>query len=130
MAIKQNIYSDIDFTFTKVPVTSDVAVSYNTQAVIRSVRNILQTNMYEKHFLPNFGSNLESLLFEPISPLMETAIQNEIANTIKNYEPRVNLQSVKVQGKPELNLYTATITFFIQNSTISNTVTIQLQRDR
>ena len=60
----QKISSDIDFTFTKKPVVGDVALSYDAQAVIRSVRNLLSTRHYDRLFNPDIGSNLESLLFE------------------------------------------------------------------
>ena len=52
MATLSKIYSDIDFTFTKKPVVGDVALSYDSQAVIRSIRNILLTRHYEKPFNP------------------------------------------------------------------------------
>ena len=61
MANITKLYSDIDFTFTKKPVVGDVALSYDTQAVIRSVRNLLQTKHYERPFDPNLGSNLDIL---------------------------------------------------------------------
>ena len=59
MANITKLYSDIDFTFTKKPVTNDIALSYDTQAVIRSIRNILSTKKYERPFNPDFGSNLD-----------------------------------------------------------------------
>ena len=61
MAKLSNIYSDIDFTFIKKPVVGDVALSYDDKAVIRSIRNLLSTNHYEKLFNPDIGSNLNSL---------------------------------------------------------------------
>jgi len=51
------LYSDIDFTFTRVPVTGDVAVSYDFQAVTRSVRNLFDAqnayNVTISFFLQN-----------------------------------------------------------------------------
>jgi hypothetical protein len=41
MANLQKIYSDLDLTFKKLPVTNDVAISDDEQAVVRSVRNLL-----------------------------------------------------------------------------------------
>jgi len=69
MATLQKIYSDIDFTFTKKPVTADVALSYDSQAVIRSIRNLLLTRHYERPFNPDLGGNIDNVLFEPISTL-------------------------------------------------------------
>jgi phage baseplate assembly protein W len=130
MANLQKIYSDIDFTFTKKPVVGDVALSYDAQAVIRSVRNILLTRRYERPFKPDFGSKIGVLLFEPVSPMTAASLEEEIEATIKNYEPRLKLQTIKVDPKEEQNLYAVTISFFIENSTLLNTVTIQLQRNR
>ena len=130
MATLNHIYSDIDFTFMPKPVTGDVALSYDQQAVIRSVRNLLLTNHFERPFNPDLGSNLNALLFENISPSLTVAIQNEIMSTISNYEPRALVKTVAVSVLPDQNSYSATITFYIANATIPTTVTVLLKRDR
>jgi len=130
MATLSKIYSDIDFTFTKKPVTADVALSFDGQAVIRSIRNLLSTNHYERPFNPDLGANLNALLFEPISPLTSSALETEITNTIKNYEPRASIQSVAVTSQPDYNAYNVTLSFFIENSTLPTTVTLLLERNR
>ena len=130
MATLSKIYSDIDFTFTKKPVTADVALSFDGQAVIRSIRNLLSTNHYERPFNPDLGANLNALLFEPISPLTSSALETEITNTIKNYEPRASIQSVSVISQPDYNAYNVTLSFFIENATLPTTVTLLLERNR
>lgn len=130
MATLSKIYSDIDFTFTKKPVTADVALSFDEQAVIRSIRNLLSTNHYERPFNPDLGANLNALLFEPISPLASSALETEITNTIKNYEPRASIQSVSVTSQPDYNAYNVTLSFFIENATLPTTVTLLLERNR
>lgn len=130
MATLTKIFSDIDFSFTKKPVTGDVALSYDAQAVIRSIRNILSTRPYEKLFNPKFGSNVDALLFELVSPLTSAALETEVVNAIKNYEPRAKLQKVVVKAMPNTNTYSVTITFFIENSATATTVTLLLERNR
>lgn len=130
MATLNKIYSDIDFTFTKKPVTGDVALSYDTQAVIRSVRNLLSTRYYERPFNPNLGSNVDALLFEMVSPLTATSLETEIRNTIENYEPRARINDVAVVAQPENNSYNVTLSFYIENATIPTTVTLLLERNR
>jgi phage baseplate assembly protein W len=130
MATIQKIYSDIDYTFTKKPVTADVALSYDKQAVIRSIRNILLTNRYEKKFNPNFGANINALLFENISTITSAALEGEISTAIKNYEPRAILQSVVVNVVSDKNAYSATLTFYIENDTQPTTITLLLERTR
>lgn len=130
MANLQKIYSDIDFTFTKKPVTADVALSYDEQAVIRSVRNLLSTKHYERPFNPNLGSNMDAFLFENVSTSVSVSIQKEIENMITNYEPRVKLQRVTVSPQSDRNAYNVTLSFYIENATLPTTVTLLLERNR
>jgi len=130
MANIQKIYSDIDFTFTKRPVVGDVALSYDSQAVIRSIRNLLLTRHFERPFNPQLGSNLDALLFEPASPITAALLENEIKTTIKNYEPRATLQSVLVDALPDQNAFNVTLSFYIENATLPTTVTLLLERNR
>lgn len=130
MATLQKIYSDIDFTFTKKPVVGDVALSYDQQAVVRAVRNLLLTKVFEKKFNPTLGTNINALLFELVSPITAAALEKEISTAIKNYEPRAILQSVVVSALTDQNAYAVTITFFLENATQPTTVTLLLERNR
>lgn len=130
MANLQKIYSDIDFTFTRRPVTNDVALSYDTQAVIRSIRNLLLTKHYDRLFNPDLGSNIEALLFENMSDMTASSLQREVTAVIERYEPRAILKSVAVSPEEDKNAYNISITFFIENATQSTTATILLERNR
>jgi hypothetical protein len=111
-------------------VVGDVALSYDGQAIIRSIRNILSTKKYEKLFNPSFGTNIDSLLFEPISTITSSALQQEISNAIRNYEPRAILKTVIVSPKEDKNLYEVSLTFYLVNATQPTTVTVFLERNR
>ncbi len=126
----QNRYIDLDLTFTRHPVKNDLVLSVDDKAVIRSVRNLILTNHYERPFHPEIGSNVRKMLFEPISPLTANYLQREIEDTIRNYEPRVRLQQVVVQTEPDSNAYSAIISFFINNNTAPTTINFVLQRLR
>lgn len=130
MATLKKIYSDIDLTFNRVPVTGDIAISYDNQAVIRSVSNLLLTNHYERPFQPDVGSNLEKLLFENVSPMMEGSIAREIEDCITNYEPRVKINEIMVKVSDEENGYNVTLSFFIGNNTAPTSVNLLLKRTR
>lgn len=124
------IYSDIDLAFTKKPSTKDIALSYDTQAVIRSVRNLLLTRNYERPFQPSIGSNIDAVLFEMVSPLSASVLKTEIERTIENFEPRADVQDVVVTVLPDNNAYSASITFFIENATEPTVLNFILQRNR
>jgi phage baseplate assembly protein W len=130
MANLQKIYSDLDLTFKKLPVTNDVALSYDEQAVVRSVRNLLLTGFYERPFQPNIGSNLNKLLFEPADQLTSNLIQSEVRDVISNFEPRVTVNTINVTISPDENSFNLSMTFFVGNNTRATTVTLLLQRSR
>ena len=130
MATLSKIYSDIDFTFTKKPVTADVALSYDNQAVIRSIRNLLSTRNYERPFNPDLGSTLSAMLFENISPIIANSIKQEVERMIHNYEPRATIKDIVVNSEPDKNAYNVTITFYIENATLPTTVTLLLEINR
>jgi phage baseplate assembly protein W len=126
----KNIYSDLDLTFSRIPGKNDVALSYDEQSVIRSVRNLLLTNFYERPFQPNLGSNLDKLLFEPVNNLTASLLENDIRNTITNYEPRVSLDYILISPNVDENAYTVTIQFYVGNNTSPTAVNLLLQRSR
>lgn len=130
MATINKIYSDIDFTFTKKPVTADIALSYDSQAVSRSIRNLLNTQNYDRLFNPDLGSKITGLLFENISPVVAATMETIIRNLITTYEPRAKLQNVKVTPQPDTNAYSVSISFYTENATLPTTTTILLERTR
>lgn len=130
MATLSKIYSDIDFTFAKKPAVGDVALSYDAQAVIRSIRNILLTRHYEKPFNPDFGSGVDIILFENISSVSSSALEREIQTLIENYEKRATISAINVSPGPDQNSYSVSITFYIENATLPTTVTLLLERNR
>ena len=130
MASLQKIYSDLDLTFKSLPVTNDVALRYDDQSVIASVRNLLLTNFYERPFQPNLGSGIEELLFEPISSITAAALKSEIESVIRNHEPRVNLVQVTIDEDIDRNAYSISIEFYIGNNVQTTTVNLILERTR
>jgi len=130
MAINNHIYSDIDLTFLRLPSTGDVAMKYDEQAVIRSIRNLLNTNIYDRLFQPDIGSTLNQLLFEPISSLTATLIQNEIIRTITNYEPRATINTISVTAAPDSNQFSVSLSVLVGNQTQPTSFSLILQRTR
>jgi phage baseplate assembly protein W len=130
MATLQKLYADLDLTFKRLPVTNDVAMSYDDQAVIRSVRNLLSTNFYERPFNPNLGGNIDKLLFEPATNITANLIKEEIQTVLTNYEPRVSIDNIAVTANPDQNSFTVTITFYIGNNTLPTAVNLLLERSR
>lgn len=122
------VYADVDLTFKRNPVTGDVRVIKNDEAVIQSVINLVLTNFYERPHQPNVGSNVDAHLFENANALTASSIESDIRNVIKNFEPRCTIDYVDVVVIDEV--YYVTICVYIGNNTSSTTVTLTLERSR
>ena len=123
-------YSDLDLDFIPHPTTKDVAIKTGADAIKRSVRNLILTNFYEKPFRPGIGSSAVKLLFDNMSPLVSNFLENAIKEVVQNYEPRVQLISVKVNMDYDNNGYNARIEFVVLNRNEPATITIFLERVR
>lgn len=112
---RERVYSDIDFAFRANPVTGDIALKKNEQAVKQSVLNILLTKRGERPFDPSFGSDITSQLFENFDPIVETLLDDQIRTALRNYEPRVRVLSVNVEGSPNQNRMNISVEIEIQS---------------
>lgn len=126
----EEIYSDITNTFDIHPAKLDVTTLTNEEAVKQSIHNLLRTNKGERLFNPVIGSNLQSLLFENITPQTESSLREYIEVTINNFEPRANLIDVIVSALPEINAYAATVVFSVINKSEPVVLDIILNRTR
>jgi phage baseplate assembly protein W len=106
-------FKDISLSFDPHPVTKDLPVLVNERAIIRSVRNLVETIPTEKFFNSSLGSNVRSSLFEFVDYATASVIQDQIVEVIINYEPRVINPIVQVDPIPDLNEFEVTITFDI-----------------
>ena len=111
----EKVYKDLNLDFQQNTATKDIQKITDVEAVKRSVRNLIQTNHYERPFHPEIGSNLRGMLFELMTPQMNHMITKQIELLIKNYEPRCKL--VQINSRPDLdrNGYSIQISFYVQN---------------
>ena len=94
-------FKDISMTFQSNPLNSDLIPLRNETAIARSIRNIVFTLPGEKFFNPNFGSRVSRSLFENVDEISASIINDEIRNSINNFEPRVSL--IDVQTIPDFD---------------------------
>jgi hypothetical protein len=106
-------FKDISLSFVPHPVTKDLPILVNENAIIRSVRNLVETIPKERFFNPILGSNVRSSLFDFVDYGTASTIQTEIKTTISNFEPRVDNVIVSVDPQPDLNAFEVTINFEI-----------------
>lgn len=106
-------FRDIDLDFTRNVVTNDVNVVEDVIAIKRAVKNLIQTNFYERPFRPELGCGIRELLFENFTPMTKIFLQRKIEEVILNYEPRVDLQNVAVDDDQDNNRLVVDIYFYI-----------------
>ena len=125
-----NRYKDLDIFFTPHPVTGDITVKTDTDAIRRSVRNIVLTNKYERPFKPNFGGSLRDMLFELDTMPKIRRVKERIVKTVETFEPRVNNVSEILEESQNTNTIRCTIFYNINNSVSNQRVEFTLTRAR
>ena len=116
MAVKRisRSFKDVNLSFTPHPITKDLTVLRNDNAIKRSVRNIVQTIPTERFFNSILGSDVRNLLFDNFVDFgTASAIEDQIKIAIQNFEPRVDNLQVNVVPRPDQNEFTVNVLFDI-----------------
>ena len=100
---KSRAFKDISLSFSPHPVTKDLPVLLNERAIVRSVRNLVETIPTERFFNSLFGTDIRDSLFENFHQSTVTVIEDQIRETIRNFEPRVGEIGVELEARPDLN---------------------------
>ena len=106
-------FKDISLSFEPHPVTKDLPVLKNERAIIRSVRNIVQTIPTEKFFNPIFGSDVHRSLFDFVDFGTAVIIQDQIKISLLNFEKRIDNIKVEVDPRPDDNNFQVTVIYDI-----------------
>ena len=106
-------FKDLSMSFQVNPINYDLIALKNETAIARSIRNLVFTYPGERFFNENLGSKVSRSLFENMDEISASVIKDEIENTIRNYEPRVNLIDVVVSPNYDNNEFNVTINYRI-----------------
>ena len=106
-------FKDISLSFTPHPVTKDLTVIKDANAIKKSVRNLVQTIPRERFFNPNLGTDIRGSLFDFVDFGTASVIQQQIEISLQNFEPRIDNVSVEVDPRPDLNEFEVTVFFNI-----------------
>ena len=111
---KSRAFKDISLSFSPHPVTKDLPVLKNERAIVRSVRNLVETIPTERFFDPNLGTDVRDTLFENFTRTQVTIIEDQIRETVRIYEPRVDQIGVEVIARPDDNNLDVKVLFDIK----------------
>jgi len=124
-------FKDISLSFKKHPVTNDVTVLRNEDAIKKSVINLTRTRINERFFNDLLGTSVADNLFENMGSGLETALEEEISTLLGNYEPRIELNSVYVIADQDSNELSIQVDYNIVGLPIpSQTIEFLLQPTR
>ena len=124
------IYKDLDLDFGRNIVTNDVNKLTDVEAVKRSVRNLINTNHFERPFHPELGGNVRALLFEPMTPLTALNLQRKIEEVLNNFEPRAKITQIMAEPDIDRNAYVATLIYRMNTSSEPIELKVTLERLR
>ena len=110
---KSRAFKDISLSFSPHPVTKDLPVLTNERAVIRSVRNLVETIPTERYFNSILGTDIRDTLFTNFDRAEVMMIEDQIRETLGNFEPRVSNVGATVRAVPDNNTFNVTVFFDI-----------------
>lgn len=110
-AFKEITYADLDLNLTPHPVTGEIIVKTNADAVKQAIVNLVLTNLGERFFHPSIGSDVRRSLFENFGDITAIVLKKQIERVIRAYEPRAELLSVTVGVEEDYNRYAVKIVF-------------------
>ena len=106
-------FKDISFSFDPHPVTKDLPVLINERAIVRSVRNLVETIPTERFFNSDLGSDVRRSLFDFVDIGTARIVRDQITDTIQFYEDRVENIEVQVDPRPDDNSFDVNVFFDI-----------------
>lgn len=117
VATTRNVdYKDIDLSFTAKTTSGEIFKKRNAAAVKQAVKTLVMTNLLEKPFKPEFGGDIQGMLFELADDRASVSIRRNIVSNIKRYEPRAKIISLDVNPTPDNNSIEVTLIFKIVNT--------------
>ena len=127
---KVSLYQDFKKNLEKSPVSNDLTVFKDEDAVKESIKNLILTNRGERLMQPNLGGDIQAMLFENITPSVITLIEDKVRDTIEINEPRAELVDVIVSSNIDDNQVNVKIVFYIKNVEQPIALDVFLERTR
>ena len=113
MAIQRisRTFKDISLSFAPHPVTKDLPILKNENAIVRSVRNLVETIPTERFFNSSLGSDVQDSLFGFVDYGTASLIEDQIITVVTNYEPRVENVEAEVEPQVDNNSFGVIVRF-------------------
>lgn len=123
-------FVDIDLSFRRHPVTGDIGIKTDVEAIKSSIRNLIKTAPYDRKFHPEIACRIKKILFMDVSSLTIRALKDMVTEVLDNYEPRITVEKIIVSTDESLTQYNVIVYFRVRNVPEPMSVTTLLRRIR
>jgi len=106
-------FKDISLSFSRHPVTNDILILKNEDAIKKSVINLVRTRIGERFFNNLLGTSVDNSLFELNGQEVSTILDEEIKTVLSNFEPRIVVRDVIVESIEDSNELNVKISYDI-----------------
>ena len=106
-------FKDISLSFQPHPVTGDIPVLKNEDAIKRAVRNLIETSAGERPFKDALGTGVRDALFEFIDFPTASVVAQQIFDVLNGFEGRSDNVAVNVEPRPEDHSFEVQISYDI-----------------
>jgi len=106
-------FKDISLSFSRHPVTNDILILRNEDAIKKSVINLVRTRIGERFFNNLLGTSVDNSLFELNGLEVSTILDEEIKTVLSNFEPRIAVNDVMVESMEDSNELNVKISYDI-----------------
>lgn len=123
--------TDLDLNFSAHPVSGDVSIKTNNDAIKQSIKNILFYSSLEKPFNTQFNLNLREYLFLNWSILYETDLKKQIFDILSTYETRIAINAIQITVDPDNHTLSISIDYsIIGQNNIEESIAVMVERTR
>lgn len=122
-------YVDLDFDFSKHPISKNVSIKKQVNAVKQSIMHLLTLKEGDKPFHPEIKSPIYGYLFENASSIVKIVLESEVRKYLNAYEPRVDISTVTI-SYTDNNSINCEVSGEIINLSLPITVNIMVSRLR
>lgn len=107
MTLKEPLYSDLDLSLSRNPISGDVVPVVDEAAVRRCIRRIVSIRKFDIPFEPDKAAYIEEFLFDPCTVATAAAIKDRVNFALNKMEPRakykveVTPRTVELGNEPQ-----------------------------
>jgi len=97
-------FKDISLSFKKHPVTKDILVLKDNDAIKKSVMNIVRTSIGDRFYEPSLGTRVGDMLFSlNTDEYNQSLLKSEVKTALQNWEPRIKVRRIDTSFSNDSN---------------------------